>query len=143
MIYSVRNLEYKVLSIFYSNLFKLLINFCSLSYFSLWTCSYMYMSMYHLYLNILICQCITCTLISFAIVEDPSENFQRVRDFVDVKNCQGLSSFQPSKLLKGFSEDMQKEAREKFKLNRVIINYFILVLLSFSCAWFRSSKWNS
>uniref|UniRef100_A0A8W8NEZ1 Histone acetyltransferase type B catalytic subunit n=1 Tax=Magallana gigas TaxID=29159 RepID=A0A8W8NEZ1_MAGGI len=51
-------------------------------------------------------------------VEDPSENFQRVRDFVDVKNCQGLSSFQPSKLLKGFSEEMQKEAREKFKLNR-------------------------
>ncbi|XP_062589118.1 histone acetyltransferase type B catalytic subunit-like [Saccostrea cucullata] len=51
-------------------------------------------------------------------VEDPSENFQRVRDFVDVKNCQSLASFQPEKLLKGFSEEMQREAREKFKLNK-------------------------
>ncbi|XP_048730537.2 histone acetyltransferase type B catalytic subunit-like [Ostrea edulis] len=51
-------------------------------------------------------------------VEDPSENFQRVRDYVDVKNCQGLSSFQSEKLLKGFSEEMQKEACEKFKLNK-------------------------
>ncbi|XP_061178259.1 histone acetyltransferase type B catalytic subunit-like [Saccostrea echinata] len=51
-------------------------------------------------------------------VEDPSENFQRVRDFVDVKNCQSLSSFRPERLLKGFSEEMQREAREKFKLNK-------------------------
>ena len=53
-------------------------------------------------------------------VEDPSENFQRVRDFVDVRNCQSLPSFDPSKLCKGFSEDMQKEAREKYKLNKVL-----------------------
>lgn len=51
-------------------------------------------------------------------MEDPSENFQRVRDYVDVKNCQSLSSFQSEKLLKGFSEEMQKEACEKFKLNK-------------------------
>ncbi|KAJ8319622.1 hypothetical protein KUTeg_002824 [Tegillarca granosa] len=51
-------------------------------------------------------------------VEDPSENCQRVRDFVDVKNCMMLPSFQKDKLLEGFSEDMVKEAREKLKITK-------------------------
>ena len=55
----------------------------------------------------------------FLAVEDPSENFQRVRDFVDAKNCAKLKSFQPDKLAEGFCYDMQLEAREKLKINRV------------------------
>lgn len=51
-------------------------------------------------------------------VEDPSENFQRVRDFVDCKNCMRLPSFQKDELLQGFSEKMRIEAREKLFLNR-------------------------
>ncbi|KAK2150607.1 hypothetical protein LSH36_399g07001 [Paralvinella palmiformis] len=51
-------------------------------------------------------------------VEDPSENFQRVRDFVDCKNCMRLPSFQPEELHQGFSEKMRLETREKLFINR-------------------------
>ncbi|XP_046546607.1 histone acetyltransferase type B catalytic subunit-like [Haliotis rubra] len=51
-------------------------------------------------------------------VEDPSENFQRLRDFVDVKNCMELTSFEPDRLYLGFSEDMVIEAQKKLKLSR-------------------------
>ncbi|XP_060573241.1 histone acetyltransferase type B catalytic subunit-like [Ruditapes philippinarum] len=50
-------------------------------------------------------------------VEDPSENFQRLRDFVDARNCMNLKSFQPAKLHEGFDDDMSHEARLKLKLN--------------------------
>ncbi|KAK0040292.1 histone acetyltransferase type B catalytic subunit [Biomphalaria pfeifferi] len=52
-------------------------------------------------------------------VEDPSENFQRVRDFVDARNCCNLKSFQPSELNQGFSHEMTHEAQLKLKLNRL------------------------
>ncbi|OWR50736.1 histone acetyltransferase type B catalytic subunit [Danaus plexippus] len=51
-------------------------------------------------------------------VEDPSESFQRIRDFVDVKNCESLPAFQPLKLLQGFSPEMINQARSKFKINK-------------------------
>ena len=57
--------------------------------------------------------------INFVSVEDPSENFQRLRDFVDARNCMKLKSFQPEKLRKGYDDDMPWEAREKLKINRV------------------------
>ena len=53
------------------------------------------------------------------LVEDPSENFQRLRDFVDARNCMKLKSFQPEKLREGYDDDMPWEAREKLKINRV------------------------
>ncbi len=59
---------------------------------------------------------VRCCLIA---VEDPSENFQRVRDFLDVKNCANLKSFKRDKLHEGFSYDMELEAREKLKINKV------------------------
>ena len=49
-------------------------------------------------------------------VEDPSEEFTRLRDYVDCKNCAHLMSFQTTELKKGWNEDMVKEAQEKFKL---------------------------
>ncbi|XP_059160835.1 histone acetyltransferase type B catalytic subunit-like [Physella acuta] len=52
-------------------------------------------------------------------VEDPSENFQRVRDYVDAKNCQKLKSFQAGELLKGFSHEMVHEAQTKLKLSKL------------------------
>ncbi|KAH9494842.1 histone acetyltransferase 1 [Bulinus truncatus] len=52
-------------------------------------------------------------------VEDPSENFQRVRDYVDARNCSKLDSFQPRELNKGFSHEMIHEAQTKLKLNRL------------------------
>ncbi|KAL8561912.1 hypothetical protein ACOMHN_046702 [Nucella lapillus] len=51
-------------------------------------------------------------------VEDPSENFQRVRDFVDAQNCMRLTNFQPDYLLEGFHPAMAEEARTKLKLNK-------------------------
>uniref|UniRef100_F6RPW8 Histone acetyltransferase type B catalytic subunit n=2 Tax=Ciona intestinalis TaxID=7719 RepID=F6RPW8_CIOIN len=50
--------------------------------------------------------------------EDPSENFQRVRDFIDSKNCLKLPEFQDSKLGQKFSKEMRKAAQEKYKINR-------------------------
>lgn len=53
-------------------------------------------------------------------VEDPSEDFVRLRDFVDVSNGLKLvSTFADPAIVKaGFSEDMVKEANEKLKLCR-------------------------
>lgn len=56
---------------------------------------------------------------NYLAVEDPSENFQRLRDFVDVRNCMLLNNFQPDYLLEGFHDAMAEEACKKLKLNRV------------------------
>ncbi|XP_045454646.1 histone acetyltransferase type B catalytic subunit [Melitaea cinxia] len=52
-------------------------------------------------------------------VEDPSKDFQRVRDYVDAKNCESLPAFHPSKLVNGFTDEMAKEACEKYKINKL------------------------
>lgn len=51
-------------------------------------------------------------------VEDPSEDFQRIRDYVDAKNCETLPAFQPAKLYQGFSDEMANQACNKFKINK-------------------------
>lgn len=50
-------------------------------------------------------------------VEDPSEDFQRLRNFVDSRLCLHLDCFKKDLVKKGFSKDMIKEAREKLKIN--------------------------
>merc|ERR1719378_658315 len=49
-------------------------------------------------------------------VEDPSEDFVRLRDFVDCQRCKALPSFQREQLLTGFSDKMTKEARSGLKI---------------------------
>ncbi|XP_070535512.1 histone acetyltransferase type B catalytic subunit-like isoform X2 [Ptychodera flava] len=51
-------------------------------------------------------------------VEDPSDDFIRLRDFVDCKACMHLSSFSPECLHQGFSDQMVQEAQEKLKINK-------------------------
>lgn len=51
-------------------------------------------------------------------VEDPSQSFQYLRDFVDCQNVSKLLSYQPKFLKEGFNEDMVKEARSKLKVNK-------------------------
>ncbi|XP_026761468.1 histone acetyltransferase type B catalytic subunit [Galleria mellonella] len=51
-------------------------------------------------------------------VEDPSQDFQRIRDYVDAKNCENLPAFQPDKLFQGFSPEMANQACLKFKINK-------------------------
>lgn len=48
--------------------------------------------------------------------EDPDEEFISMRDFLDCRNCQKLSKFQPDALKEGWSEDTAKEAQDKLKL---------------------------
>jgi len=51
-------------------------------------------------------------------VEDPSDNFVRLRDFVDTKNCMKLSAFSKEKVTEGFSDDMTKVAAKELKICR-------------------------
>lgn len=52
-------------------------------------------------------------------VEDPSDNFVKLRDYVDCLNCmKKLTAFQKESVLSGWTEEMAKEAQEKLKLNR-------------------------
>lgn len=50
-------------------------------------------------------------------VEDPSEDFQRLRDFVDCCRCSKLASFSKENLLKGFNKAMANEAKFIHKVN--------------------------
>lgn len=49
-------------------------------------------------------------------VEDPSDEFQRIRNYVDAKLCKDLPAFSPTVIKNGFTKDMVKEAREKYKV---------------------------
>lgn len=49
-------------------------------------------------------------------VEDPSDDFQRLRNFVDARLCKGLKSFGRFSIKKGFNKEMVREARETFKV---------------------------
>lgn len=49
-------------------------------------------------------------------VEDPSDNFVRLRDFVDTKNCLKLDAFAKSEVLNGFTDDMAKAAINELKI---------------------------
>lgn len=51
-------------------------------------------------------------------VEDPSDEFTRIRDFVDAKNCQKLASFSKEKLQQGFNAEMVEEAQRELKINK-------------------------
>ncbi|XP_037951975.1 histone acetyltransferase type B catalytic subunit [Teleopsis dalmanni] len=50
-------------------------------------------------------------------VEDPSDEFQRLRNCIDARLCKDLKSFSKEQLLKGFSKEMITEARETLKIN--------------------------
>ena len=50
-------------------------------------------------------------------VEDPSEDFARVRDYVDVLNCMDLPAFAKDAVKQGFKTAMVDEAKDKFKMN--------------------------
>ncbi|KRZ62883.1 Histone acetyltransferase type B catalytic subunit [Trichinella nativa] len=50
-------------------------------------------------------------------VEDPVNEFLKLRDFIDAKNCSGLPLFQPENLKGGFTDDMALEALKKLKIH--------------------------
>ena len=51
-------------------------------------------------------------------MEDPSDNFVRLRDFVDTKNCLKLAAFGRAEVAGGFTEAMAEAAREELKICR-------------------------
>uniref|UniRef100_A0A146LDP9 Histone acetyltransferase type B catalytic subunit n=1 Tax=Lygus hesperus TaxID=30085 RepID=A0A146LDP9_LYGHE len=51
-------------------------------------------------------------------VEDPSNDFQYTRDYVDCCHCRKLSSFSKEMLMGRYSDVMAKEARANFKINK-------------------------
>lgn len=51
-------------------------------------------------------------------VESPSEDFQRLRNYVDALNCSALPSFTPKRLKQGFDNEMVVEARNKLRINK-------------------------
>lgn len=51
-------------------------------------------------------------------VEDPSEEFVRLRDYVDAANCMKLDAFSNDKLSKGFSSEMVEEAKSTLLVNK-------------------------
>ena len=61
----------------------------------------------------------------FLLVEDPSDEFTRIRDFVDAKNCLKLGSFSKEKLHQGFSAEMIEEAQRELKINKVSVCFFV------------------
>lgn len=52
-------------------------------------------------------------------VEDPSDDFQSVRNYIDAKICRKLPAFSVDELRKGFSKAMVQEAQEKGKINAI------------------------
>lgn len=52
-------------------------------------------------------------------VEDPSDDFQSVRNYIDSRICRPLPAFSVESLRKGFTKEMVKEAREKGKINAI------------------------
>lgn len=50
-------------------------------------------------------------------VEDPAEEFIRLRDYVDCFNCSKLPEFAPENLKTGFSTEMKNAALERLKIN--------------------------
>ena len=67
----------------------------------------------------------------FLLVEDPSDEFTRIRDFVDAKNCLKLGSFSKEKLHQGFSAEMIEEAQRELKINKVSVCFFVFCFLFF------------
>lgn len=49
-------------------------------------------------------------------VEDPSDEFRRIRNIVDIKLCQTLPAFAADKLLLGFNAEMAETAKKHFKV---------------------------
>jgi len=49
-------------------------------------------------------------------VEDPSDNFVRLRDFVDTKNCMKLEAYSKDEVMKGFTEKMASAAAKELKI---------------------------
>lgn len=65
-------------------------------------------------------------ILFFFLAEDPSKSYVKLRDFVLVKLCQDLPCFSRERLMQGFHEDMAIQAQQKFKINKVLFNFYFV-----------------
>jgi len=56
------------------------------------------------------------------LVESPNDEFQLVRDFVDVSNFHSLKTFDKEKFKKLHYQEMVEEFKEHYKVNQVCYN---------------------
>lgn len=63
-------------------------------------------------------QGLTDNIYSFP-VEDPVDEFRRLRDYVDVMKCLSLPAFKAGNLRNGYSKEMVNAARKHRKINQV------------------------
>ena len=52
-------------------------------------------------------------------VEEPSDEFCALRDFVDCRNALKMACFQPPAVHEGFGAEMERECKERLKLHKV------------------------
>ena len=52
-------------------------------------------------------------------MEDPSDEFVALRDFVDCRNAMKVESFQSPKIHQPFSKELEELCRQKLKLHKV------------------------
>ena len=52
-------------------------------------------------------------------VEDPSDEFCALRDFVDCRNALKMACFRPPAVYEGFGAEIEKECKERLKLHKV------------------------
>ena len=52
-------------------------------------------------------------------VEDASDEFCALRDFVDCRNALKMACFQPPAVHEGFGAEMERECKERLKLHKV------------------------
>ena len=52
-------------------------------------------------------------------MEDPSDEFRALRDFVDCRNALKMACFQPPAVHEGFGREMERECNDKLKLHKV------------------------
>jgi histone acetyltransferase 1 len=68
----------------------------------------------------------TCPSVVDITVEDPSDEFMKLRFYVDACLCRKLDSFSAEKLKQGFSKEMLSEACTKYKFSAVSLNLQII-----------------
>lgn len=55
-------------------------------------------------------------------VEDPSDEFRRIRNVIDVTHCKDLASFSTDQIKTGLTTEMVKEANKNFKVRPHVLH---------------------
>jgi len=68
-------------------------------------------------------------------VEDPSDDFELLRDYVDARDCKSLASYAPANLKQRFTPEVAEEAQKVLKMTKVSLNLITLKESSFCVSY--------